>query len=74
MSPCFQNSANRKTELTEKGIFHIFAANGKRKRQISVLFAADGIRKWKFVFFGWQTINVNQLLLFQELCPSMIKN
>jgi hypothetical protein len=38
--------------------FHLFAANGNGKR--------------KFVFIGWQMINSNQGLLFQQTCPSML--
>jgi hypothetical protein len=37
-------------EPTKKGNFHLFDADGKRK----------------FVFSGWQTINGNQRLLFQQ--------
>jgi hypothetical protein len=61
------------TELTENGNFHLLAANGKQRRQTSVcllqtenrdgklprLFSANRNGKRKFVFLGWQTINVN---------------
>ncbi len=39
--------------------FHLFAANGKGK--------------WMFVILGRQTINGNQQLLCQQMCPSMQK-
>jgi hypothetical protein len=36
------------------------------------LLATNGGRKWEFVFLGWQTINGNRGLLFQQTCPSML--
>jgi hypothetical protein len=36
------------------------------------LFAVNRNRKQKFVFLGWQMINSNQRLLFQQTCPSML--
>jgi hypothetical protein len=47
----------RKTELTENGKFSLFAANGKRKRPNVRLAVANKKR--------------NQLLPFQQTCPSM---
>ncbi len=38
--------------------FHLFTANRNGKR--------------KFLFLGWETINGNQRLLFQQKCPSMV--
>jgi hypothetical protein len=35
------------------------------------LFSANGNRKQKFVFLGWQTINGSHRLLFQRTSPSM---
>jgi hypothetical protein len=61
-----------KTGLTEKSNFRLLAANGKQKRHTSVFVLCR--RKTKFVFLGWQTINGNRRLLFQQTCPSMIKN
>ncbi len=46
-----------KTELTENANFLLFGANGNKK--------------WKFIFLGRETINSNQWLLFQQICPSM---
>ncbi len=43
-------------ELIENCNFRFFPANGNRKRKV--------------VFLGWQTINGNPQLLFQQTCPS----
>ncbi len=55
----------RKMELMENG--------SNLKRQLP-LFAANRNGKRKFVSRGWQTINGNQQLLFQQTCPSMPGN
>ncbi len=45
--------------------------NGKKKQQTSVCFLQMENSRWKFVFFGRQTINGNRRLLFRQICPSM---
>jgi hypothetical protein len=44
---------------------------GKRKWQ-SFICSANRNGKRKFVFLGWETINGNQRLLFQQKCPSVV--
>jgi hypothetical protein len=48
-------------------------ACGKWKAEMAKvrLFATNGNGKQKFVFIGWQTINSNRLMTFQQTCPSM---
>ncbi len=48
----------QKSELTENGIFHLFAENRNGKL--------------KFVFLGGQTVNDNRRLLLPQTCPSML--
>jgi hypothetical protein len=48
--------------------FAQYAASSKHKLQTSVFFSAN--RKRNFVFLGWQKINSNGCLLFQQTCPS----
>jgi hypothetical protein len=75
-SPCLCVSMFAEFRNTEN------RTNGKRqlpfvccKREMEMtdfrLFAANGNRKWKFVFLFRQTINGNRRLLFQQTCPSM---
>jgi hypothetical protein len=71
VSQCFQNSANKKPELTENRNFRLFAANTKGKRQTSICLLQMETENWKFVFIGRQTINSNRRLLFQQTCPSL---
>ncbi len=59
-------------ELTENFNFPLFAAKGKRKQKTSVCSLRTENGKWKFVFFSRQTMNSNQHLLLQQMCPSMI--
>jgi hypothetical protein len=61
----------RKTELTEKGNFRLFAANGKWKRQSFVcLLQMETENESLFSLVG-KTINGNQR--FQQTCPSLPK-
>jgi hypothetical protein len=60
MSLCFWIP---QTEKVINGKQHLFAANGKRKRQTSACFAADVNGKWNFVFLGQQIISGNWRLV-----------
>jgi hypothetical protein len=74
----FPELHNWKTENGNFGLFATENGNGKhpfvcckRKWKMEVWanirsFAANESGKWKFIFPGWQTINGNRLLLFQQ--------
>ncbi len=55
------------------GIWQFPIACGKWKAEMAnvPLFATNGNEKQKFVFIGWQTINSNRLMTFQQPYPSM---
>ncbi len=67
----FQNRVYvRKTELTEDGNFHLFAANGKWKGPISVCFLQMENGSLFSLVCKW--VNGIRRLLFQQMCPSMV--
>jgi hypothetical protein len=81
MSPCLHVSMSLCLRSTVVPVF-LEMENGKgqfpfvccKKKETANfrLFAANRNGKRKFAFLGRQTINVNQLLLFQYTCPSTV--
>jgi hypothetical protein len=77
-SPClyvsmsmFSEFHKQKLKLTEKWQLPFTWFKWKIETANFLLFAANGNKKWKFVFLGWKRITGNRLLQFQQSCPSM---